>query len=59
MRVISVPFTAASVQSSVHQEMADLGSEQGLSNFETGAIAKAIERISKLRNRSSGPKDAI
>jgi hypothetical protein len=38
--------------------MVDLGSEQGMSNFETACIA-AMSRISKERKRRSGPKDAV
>jgi hypothetical protein len=36
--------------------MVDFGSEQGLSAFETGAIAGAISRISEERKRRSGQK---
>ncbi len=44
---------------SVRPQMVDIGSEQGLSNFETGGIARAMSRISKERKRRSGPKDAV
>jgi hypothetical protein len=52
-----MPYTFFLV--SVRPEMVDFGSEQGLSDFETAGIARAIPRISKERKRRSGPKDAI
>jgi hypothetical protein len=39
--------------------MADFGSGQGGSEFETGGVAKATLRISNSRERRHGTKDAI
>ncbi len=46
------------VTAGVHPQGVGLGSEQGLSDFETAGVAVATSRILKARKRSSGPKDA-